>query len=529
MMQEFKGGLQASCLRPWAFKDKSLEQNFQQYMSRSALDRTRRVITVVMSCAWTLRLIFIALRIIFPYNWTGKELTLIVARLSMMVFGTSAVLFEWSETYKVWLSWLMIWVARMALLVAITEQAGVQQDDSNILFVPLMFTTMSGLLIPFFGEFVFYISVLYMVKPLSILLMGSHGCPVGVAAPCPGLDFQTVLVQNICLLFTAIGVFYHFFSDTRRHWLLSFEIFGRHNELRPTSESDISTTEAFLHERQSERELFFARFNEVVPIDQDVYFTEEERAEQLEIWRQERAEIMARNDELLREQPTQSWKRVGGALGGRVYKAIDSDTGERLALKVLPGGVAHATFFLREVRRARALAHPSLAAVRGGAVQGGALCLVTDYCGGGSVEALLRRTGGPLATETARALGRQAAAGLAYLHRQRLLHGNLKPSNCLLLRGGAALKLTDYGPLNRLLDLADTRLRRFAAVAPEVLRREGHGRPADVWSLGSAAPSPAVPVLSPPTRRAADAPSVPCRSPPQRAVFLPCSTDCAVI
>ena len=40
-----------------------------------------------------------------------------------------------------------------------------------------------------------------------------------------------------------------------------------------------------------------------------------------------------------------------------------------------------------------------------------------------------------------------------------MLHGNLKPSNCLLLRGGGVLKLTDYGPLNRLSDWAGRRRR----------------------------------------------------------------------
>ena len=39
-----------------------------------------------------------------------------------------------------------------------------------------------------------------------------------------------------------------------------------------------------------------------------------------------------------------------------------------------------------------------------------------------------------------------------------------------MLLPGAVLKLADYGPLNRLLDLRDTRLRSFAAVAPEAPR-----------------------------------------------------------
>ena len=104
-------------------------------------------------------------------------------------------------------------------------------------------------------------------------------------------------------------------------------------------------------------------------------------------------------------------------------------------------------------------------------------------------------------------------------HDAQVLHGNLKPSNCLLLRGGAVLKLADYGPLNRLLDLAPPRLRHFATVAPEILRREGHGRPADVWSLGSTlALPPSLPVALPPSLPPCRRPSPP---PPSLSPSLP--------
>ena len=49
-----------------------------------------------------------------------------------------------------------------------------------------------------------------------------------------------------------------------------------------------------------------------------------------------------------------------------------------------------------------------------------------------------------------------------------LTHSTGQASNCLLLRGGTVLRLADYGPANRLLDLRDPRLRRFATIAPEV-------------------------------------------------------------
>ena len=486
-MQEFKGGLHTSCLRPWPFKDKKLEKSFQDYMHKSVLDRTRSALIVVMSCAWTLRIVFLAVRLVFPYEWTRTELLLTSVRILMMTFCTSAICFELSGQTKVWFSRFVIWTTRFAPIVAFSEQAGVQQDDSTILFVPLMFTTMTGLLLPSFVEYVSYISILYLVKPAAIIVMGSNGCPRGISAPCPGKDFQTVFIQNICLFFTAIGVFYHVHSDTRRRWLLSFEVFGPLNIVFPASEIQLSSAGKG---SKTDTEVAVIVWSD---LQKDEYFPTNQREEQRELWQQERAEIDSRAQVAAAEPG--GWKRLGGPLGGRTHRGADADSGERLALKTLPGGAAHAAFLLREAARARALAHPALVPVRGGAWRGGALWLATDYCGGGSVEALLRRAGRPLEPTLARWLGQQAGSGVAYLHRHGLLHGNLKPSNCLLVRArpgerGPALRLADYGPANRLLDLGDPRLRRFAAVAPEILRREGHGRPADVWAFGSAAREP---------------------------------------
>ena len=113
---------------------------------------------------------------------------------------------------------------RLAFLTAIAEQAGINQMDSTVMYSPIIFITSAGVIVPSFREFVFYCVVTLLAKPATLFLAGNDGCPSGIPAPCPGKDIQTVLLQNICLICTGIGVFYHLHSDARRDWLLSYEV-----------------------------------------------------------------------------------------------------------------------------------------------------------------------------------------------------------------------------------------------------------------------------------------------------------------
>ena len=70
-------------------------------------------------------------------------------------------------------------------------------------------------------------------------------------------------------------------------------------------------------------------------------------------------------------------------------------------------------------------------------------------------------------------LGRPGAVGPPFRRHiiciRRVLTNLPQASNCLLTAGWG-LKLTDYGPLNRPLDLGDCPIRPFGAVAPEAHR-----------------------------------------------------------
>ncbi len=81
------------------------------------------------------------------------------------------------------------------------------------------------------------------------------------------------------------------------------------------------------------------------------------------------------------------------------------------------------------------------------------------------------------------ALVRDCLAGLAALHRERIVHGDIKPANIMLKRTGKA-KLIDMGSAFELDDLPPNRACTPAYAAPEVLEGSSCTPRSDLASLG---------------------------------------------
>jgi len=143
---------------------------------------------------------------------------------------------------------------------------------------------------------------------------------------------------------------------------------------------------------------------------------------------------------------------LGRGAMGIVYKASDPTIGREVALKVLSlnaaseGGTSSPQqMFMREVRAAGRLAHPSIVTIHDAFEdqENQTSCIVMEFVPGVTLEKILE-SGQPLTTEQALNLVRQVAEGLDYAHRNQVIHRDLKPANILVTADGRA-KITDFG------------------------------------------------------------------------------------
>jgi serine/threonine protein kinase len=167
-----------------------------------------------------------------------------------------------------------------------------------------------------------------------------------------------------------------------------------------------------------------------------------------------------------------------------VYDGWSEERGTRVVLKMLRPDREHEApprrELLREGRLLEALSHPHI--VRAYETRDGERpVVILETLGGETLDHLLEE-GGPLSPVEAAHLGLQLGSAIRYLHRHRILHLDLKPSN--LIAEAGRLKLIDLSvaaPPGEVLPGTGT----WGYMSPEQARGGAVGGAADVWGLGA--------------------------------------------
>ena len=141
---------------------------------------------------------------------------------------------------------------------------------------------------------------------------------------------------------------------------------------------------------------------------------------------------------------------LGRGAMGVTYKAFDLDLCCPVTLKVINekylGDESARLRFLREARAAASVRHSNVASVFHLGRTDDSYFYAMEFVEGGTLENLMKRSG-RLEAKTALEITTQVAAGLAAVHKQRLVHRDIKPSNIMVNfdDGGAVAKIIDLG------------------------------------------------------------------------------------
>src|SRR6201987_5582848 len=142
---------------------------------------------------------------------------------------------------------------------------------------------------------------------------------------------------------------------------------------------------------------------------------------------------------------------LGRGAMGVTYKAVDTDLHCPVTLKVISerylADESARLRFLREARAAASVRHPNVAAVFHLGKTGQNYFYAMEFVDGETLESLIKRSG-RLEAKLALEIAAQVAAGLAAVHKQKLVHRDIKPSNIMVnVEDGSTVtaKIIDLG------------------------------------------------------------------------------------
>ena len=198
--------------------------------------------------------------------------------------------------------------------------------------------------------------------------------------------------------------------------------------------------------------------------------------------------------EIMNPSKWQTSEIIGQGSFGRVLFAANSDTGELMAMKQIPivgfsflSGQERIKELETEVEILSKLSHQNIVRYLGTRKDEDYLMIFMEYVAGGTISTLLQKYGA-FNESLIRVYAQHILEGLEYLHYNNIIHRDIKGANVLVGNDGVC-KLADFGSSKRIISYEEMPTYKSLKgttnwMAPEVMRQDGHGRFADIWSFG---------------------------------------------
>ena len=180
--------------------------------------------------------------------------------------------------------------------------------------------------------------------------------------------------------------------------------------------------------------------------------------------------------------------RIDGVLGvggtGTVFRALDLEREEVVALKAIPHDATLRQRARREASVAGKLRHPNVVRLRSVHEDGQYVYIASDIVEGMDLAGALRQ--GQLGDPALLRVASAVCAGLAHAHEHGVVHRDVKPANVLLGRDGS-VRVLDFGIAS--LDepdatVDDRMLGTLSYMAPETCQGARPTPATDVWAVG---------------------------------------------
>jgi serine/threonine-protein kinase len=180
---------------------------------------------------------------------------------------------------------------------------------------------------------------------------------------------------------------------------------------------------------------------------------------------------------------------------GTVFKAVDRELGEAIAIKTLKpefleGDSTALERFKSEIRLARKISHRNVVRTHDLGERDGLYFITMEYVEGTSLKQLIRARG-KLPIAVALSVGKQLARALEVAHEQGIVHRDIKPQNMVVEPDGV-LKVMDFGIARLVTRPQDSGVTQAGAIigtpeymAPEQVTGEPVDHRADLYAMGA--------------------------------------------
>ncbi|KAI8929841.1 kinase-like domain-containing protein [Entophlyctis helioformis] len=169
---------------------------------------------------------------------------------------------------------------------------------------------------------------------------------------------------------------------------------------------------------------------------------------------------------------------IGRGASAAVFRGLNLSTGQTVAVKQL----YRSNLLNLEIDLLKQLRHPNIVALLGYEATDSALHVIMEYCENGSLQETIKKFGN-VPENLVSLYMKQVLQGLAYLHRQGVIHRDVKSANILSTKDGV-VKLADFGIATRLNVVDDAVVGSAYWMAPEVIELRGASTASDIWSVG---------------------------------------------